>query len=226
MTCFGDKVCVNLRRNITNNIHRAQSKKRGYTESQLIGTQRLHVQDQGKPPRWRTSAVVWHGEGSAMPCDITQNTPHEDDNYNSVHTGSVVARNENRTFRCWPSGRRWKACDWRTKIVTCQKQHHYRHLECEITDSSRKGWRTNSWNEEIPMEHPWTLWSTVRKKIGEMSTPEDHKLFSSGSEGRHEHGVGFLIHKDIVNAIMGCRPVSSQLIAIRLQASPLNITII
>ena len=68
-------------------------------------------------------------------------------------------------------------------------------------------------NEEIPMEHPWTP-----------STPEGHKPFFSGREDRHEHGVKFLIHKDTVNAIMGCRPVSSRLITIRLKASPFNIT--
>ena len=64
------------------------------------------------------------------------------------------------------------------------------------------------------------------KNFGETSTPEGHKLYFSGSEVRHEHGVGFLIHKDTVNAIMGCRPVSSRLITIRLKASPFNITII
>ena len=64
------------------------------------------------------------------------------------------------------------------------------------------------------------------KNFGETSTAEGHKLFFSGREDRHEHGVGFLIHKDTVNAIMGCRPVSSRLITIRLKASPFNITII
>ena len=33
------------------------------------GTQQQRVQDQGEPPRWRTSAVVWHGEGWAPPCE-------------------------------------------------------------------------------------------------------------------------------------------------------------
>ena len=40
------------------------------------------------------------------------------------------------------------------------------------------------------------------KNFGETS---GHKLFFSGSEDRHEHEVGFLIHKDTVSAIMGCR---------------------
>ena len=69
--------------------------------------------------------------------------------------------------------------------------------------------------------------SEVRwKNFGETSTPEGHKLFFSGREDRHELEVGFLMHKDTVNVIMGCRLVSSRLITIRLMASPFNITII
>ena len=77
--------------------------------------------------------------------------------------------------------------------------------------------------------HRWNIRGLCEvrwKNFGETSTPEGHKLFFSGREGRHEHGVGFLIHKDTVNAITGCRPVSSRLIAIRLKASPFNIIII
>ena len=47
------------------------------------------------------------------------------------------------------------------------------------------------------------------KNFGETTTEEGHKVFFSGNE----HGVGFLVHKDIVNTVMGCRPVSSRLIA-------------
>ena len=43
-----------------------------------------------------------------------------------------------------------------------------------------------------------------------MSKQQQRK--DSGKEDKHEHGVGFLVHKDIVNTIMGCRPVSSRLI--------------
>ena len=64
------------------------------------------------------------------------------------------------------------------------------------------------------------------ENFGETSLPKGHKLFFSGHEDRHEHGVGFLIHKDTVNATMGCRPVSSLLSTIRLMVSPFNITII
>ena len=38
--------------------------------------------------------------------------------------------------------------------------------------------------------------------------------------------VGFLVHKDMGSAVLGCRPVSSRLISIRLRTAPFNITII
>ena len=64
------------------------------------------------------------------------------------------------------------------------------------------------------------------KHFGEMSTKEGHKVYYSGKADKHEYGVGFLVHKNIVKTVMGCRPISSRLITIRLQAKPFNITII
>ena len=55
---------------------------------------------------------------------------------------------------------------------------------------------------------------------------EGHKVFFSGKEDKHEHGVAFLAQKDIVNTVMGCRPVSSRLITICLRAVPFNIIIV
>ena len=51
------------------------------------------------------------------------------------------------------------------------------------------------------------------KNFGE-TTEEGHKVFFSGKEDEDEHGIGFLIHKYIVNIVMGCRLVSSRLITI------------
>ena len=64
------------------------------------------------------------------------------------------------------------------------------------------------------------------KNFGETTTEEGNKVFFSGKEVIHEHGVGFLVHKDIVDTVMGCRPVSSRLIIIRLRAVPFKITIV
>ncbi|GFR73066.1 endonuclease domain of the non-LTR retrotransposon LINE-1 [Elysia marginata] len=70
--------------------------------------------DQDEPPTRRKPAVVWHGEGWAPPCDIAQDTQHEDENHAKIHTGSVVARTKDRLFR-WqdPPEQRWKLCYWR-----------------------------------------------------------------------------------------------------------------
>ena len=46
-----------------------------------------------------------------------------------------------------------------------------------------------------------------------------------GKEDNHEQGIGFLVHKDIVNTVMGCRPVLTRVITIRLSSSSMNITI-
>ena len=64
------------------------------------------------------------------------------------------------------------------------------------------------------------------KNFGETTTEEGHKVFLSGREDKHEHGIGFLIHKEIVNTVMGCCPVSGRLITIRLRAVRFNITIV
>ena len=64
------------------------------------------------------------------------------------------------------------------------------------------------------------------KNFGDMSTDDGHKVYFSGEEGKHEYRVGFLVHKDVVGAVLGCQPVSSRLISIRLRAAPFNITIV
>ena len=57
------------------------------------------------------------------------------------------------------------------------------------------------------------------KNFGETTTEEGHKVFFSGKGDKHEHCVGFFVHKDIVNTIMGCRPVSSRLMTCLLYTS-------
>lgn len=64
------------------------------------------------------------------------------------------------------------------------------------------------------------------KNIGKTTTEEGHTLYFSGEEDKHLNDVGFLIHKDIMNTIMGCRPISSRLITSHLRAARFNITII
>ena len=65
----------------------------------------------------------------------------------------------------------------------------------------------------------------MKKNFDKVSSDDRHKVYFSG-EGRHEYGAGFLVHKDMVSAVLGCRPVSSRPISIRLKVAPFNITII
>ena len=64
------------------------------------------------------------------------------------------------------------------------------------------------------------------KNFGETTTEEGHKVFFSEKEDKHEHGIGFLVHKDIMNTVMECFPLSSKLITICLGAVPFNITVV
>ena len=64
------------------------------------------------------------------------------------------------------------------------------------------------------------------KNFGETTTDEGPKVLFHGKEDKHEHGIGFLLHKDIINTVMECRPVSSRLLTIRLREVPFNITIV
>ena len=40
------------------------------------------------------------------------------------------------------------------------------------------------------------------KIVGDMSTDDGHKVYFSGEEDIHEYGLGFLVHKDIVSALL------------------------
>ena len=64
------------------------------------------------------------------------------------------------------------------------------------------------------------------KNFGERTTEEGYNVFFSGKKDKHEHCVGFLVHKEIVNTVKGCRQVSGRLITIRLRAVPFNIVIV
>ena len=58
-----------------------------------------------------------------------------------------------------------------------------------------------------------------------MSSDDRHMVYFS-EEDRHEYTVDFLMHKDMLLVVLGCRPVSSIPMSIRLRAAPFNVTII
>ena len=76
-------------------------------------------------------------------------------------------------------------------------------MECENSEAS---WKLEQLTHAINRYH----WNTVGlcemrwKNFGEMSTDDGHKVYFSGEEGKHEYGVGFLVHKVVVGAVLGC----------------------
>ena len=62
--------------------------------------------------------------------------------------------------------------------------------------------------------------------IGEATTEDGHKLWYSGDDTKHQHGVGFIVNKKVKDCVLSCTPFSSRLITIRVSAKPMNITII
>ena len=66
------------------------------------------------------------------------------------------------------------------------------------------------------------------KNSDETTTEEGHKFvcFSVGKRLNTNMALDLLDHKGIVNTVMGCRPVSSRLITIRVRAAPFNITMV
>ena len=62
--------------------------------------------------------------------------------------------------------------------------------------------------------------------FGEMVTEDGHKMWFSGHETRHEHGVAFIVRKEVIGCILSCTPVSSRIITLRVSARPKNVTIV
>ena len=125
--------------------------------------------------------------------------------------------------------------------------HQGRDVKCTtgVPDKMIRA-RSNSiigaWNVRTPkytgkleeLEHEWTrnnwnilgLYESRLLKAGEKSAQEGRRLYWSGLEDAREQCVGLIVHKNTVNCVMTCCPISSRLIQIRLRASPFNITII
>ena len=148
-----------------------------------------------------------------------------DKNKQLYHTGSVAARvNKDRALRRTP--RRG------VRYATGASAKIRRRDNITIGTLNTRTLRAAGKLQELTHEMDRYRWNILGlcemrwKNFGETTTEEGHKVFFSGKEDKHEQGVGFLVHKDIVNTVMGCRPVYSRLTTIRLRAVPFNITIV
>ena len=140
-----------------------------------------------------------------------------DEKKQPYHTGLVAARvNKDCAFHRTPE-RRCQVCYWCIIEDSKKRQHHHRRLEHKDTKSCRETSGTNTRNGQVR----WNILGLCEmrwKNSGETTTEEGHKVLSSSKEDKHEHGIGFLVYNNVVNAVMGCRPVSSRLINISLRA--------
>ena len=82
-----------------------------------------------------------------------------------------------------------------------------------LTESVSEGFPTYSCNGQVSLEYAVALWDAL-ENFGEMSTDDGHKVYVSGEDG-HENGVGFLVPKNMVSAVIRFRSVSSRRITIR-----------
>ena len=136
------------------------------------------------------------GEGWAPSCCTLPLSQHEK-NQQSHHTGSVAARvNKDRAFR--------RHQDGDVKHATnCASSKIHGRDNITIGTWNIKTLRAAEKLKELTHEIDWYRWNILGfcemrwKNFGETTTVEGHKFFLSGKEDKHEHGVGFLVHKDL-----------------------------
>ena len=164
------------------------------------------------------------------PSGCTLLLSHQERNRQPYHTGSVAGRvNKDRACHRTP-GRRCQVCYWCIIEDSWKRQHYHWHIVHKDIKSCGETPGTNTWSRQVQMEHPWTLWNEMDKFSLNNSSWKSNswgtQCFFSGKEDKHEHGVGFLVHKDILNTVMGCRPDSSRLITIRSRAVLFIMTVV
>ena len=136
-------------------------------------------------------------------------------NENKHPYNTVIGRlpgQQGPAFRRTP-GRSCQVCYRCINKDPWKRQYHHRHMEHKDTKSSRETSGTNTRNGQVLINIP-RLCEKRWKNFGEITTEEGHKVCSMEKEDKHEHGVGFIVHKVIHREpchVMGCRPVSSKL---------------
>ncbi|XP_072046974.1 craniofacial development protein 2-like [Amphiura filiformis] len=61
---------------------------------------------------------------------------------------------------------------------------------------------------------------------GHFTTPGNHVVYYSGKDTRREHGVAFIANPDIARCVLGYNPINERIITIRIQGTPMNISVI
>ena len=61
--------------------------------------------------------------------------------------------------------------------------------------------------------------------MGEFNS-DDHYIYYCGQESLRRNGVALRVNKRVQNAVLGCNLINDQMISVRFQGKPFNITII
>ena len=61
--------------------------------------------------------------------------------------------------------------------------------------------------------------------MGEFNS-DDHYIYYSGQKSLRRNGVGIMINKRVLNAVLGCNLKKDRQISVHFQGKPFNITII
>ena len=175
--------------------------------------------------------MVWLREGWAPPSDIAQESPHgmsakkntiQDQSSPGSPRTAPPAVHQSRVGEKWITGVPKKTIRARNiTIGTCNVRtlKNVGKLEELQHEMKRYDWNILGLCES-------RLLKAGEKKKKKKNTQEGHRLFWSGQGNIHEQGVGLLVHKNTVNCVIDCCPISNRLITIRLRAKPFNITII
>ena len=167
------------------------------------------------------TSSTWRGMGyirlyfaHGSPCD---------ENKQPYHTGLVTAQVNNKDHAfCRTLGRRYQVCYW-CIIHDSWKRHHHRHIEHKDTKSFRKTPGTK-WTGTDGTSLDFVKWDG--RTLAKQQRRKDTRFSSVEKRINTSMAMDFFVHKDIVNTVMECCPVSSRLITIRLRAVPFNITIV
>ena len=166
------------------------------------------------------------GEDWAPPGSSAQDTPHE----MTTNPRSIPDRSSPGSTRTAPPAAHQGLSS--EKCATDGKSRIRARDKTVIGTWNVRTLRTAGRIEQLEHEMTRYNWQVLglcevrMKQFGESRTQEGHKFFFSGREDKHQEGIGFLVNKEIVNCVISCQPISSRIMTLRLNATPLNITII
>ena len=78
-------------------------------------------------------------------------------------------------------------------------------------------------------QYHWDMVGLAKVKwagFSELTTDDSHKIWFSGDKMQHQHGVTFIIQKEVTGSVICGTPISTRLISIHISVKPNYITII